>query len=87
MLYVIVLIAFLLGLLVIMIRRNEGKNKTGNDLIGYKVTVYCPLSNYRCTCAVSTPDYIEILCQAPRNVKPGEVLTIVSYEDGVYYLQ
>lgn len=65
---------------------SEPTRKEGKDLIGRVVTVYCPLSMGMCSCAIENPDYVEIICKANRKVKPGEVLKITSYEDGIYYI-
>lgn len=65
---------------------SEPTRKSGEELVGRAVTVYCPLDMGMCSCAINNPDYVEIVCKADREVKPGEIVTITSYKDGIYHV-
>ena len=65
---------------------SEPTVKAGSDLIGEVVMVYLPLSNGTCICKVNAPEYREITCQADTEVSVGDILSIKSYKDGIYYI-
>lgn len=65
---------------------SEPTRKEGDELVGRSVTIYCPLENGLCSCAICNPDYVEIICKTDREVQPGEILKITSYKDGIYYI-
>lgn len=65
---------------------SEPTCKSGEELVGRVVTVYCPLGIGMCSCVINNPDYMEIVCKADREVKPGEIVTITSYKDGIYHV-
>ena len=65
---------------------SEPTTKSKTDLVGEVVIVYVPLPNGNCVCKVDAPNYTEITCKADTEVKVGDILTIKSYKDGVYYI-
>lgn len=65
---------------------SEPTMKSKTDLIGEVVMVYVPLPNGNCVCKVDSPSYTEIICKADTEVKVGDILTIKSYKDGIYYI-
>lgn len=65
---------------------SEPTIKSKSDLVGEVVIVYVPLSNGKCICKVNAPNYTEIMCKADTNVQMGDILTIKSYKDGIYYI-
>lgn len=65
---------------------SEPTVKSKADLVGEVVIVYIPLPNGNCVCKVDAPNYTEITCKADAEVKVGDILTIKSYKDGIYYI-
>ena len=65
---------------------SEPTTKSKTDLIGEVVIVYIPLPNGNCICKVDAPSYTEITCKADTEVQLGDILTIKSYKDGIYYI-
>lgn len=66
--------------------QSEPTTKSKNALIGEVVIVYVPLPNGNCICKVDVPNYTEITCKADIEVQVGDILTIKSYKDGIYYI-
>lgn len=88
--------AFLVGIIFIVVLyfvyklcmkfNSEPTVKAKSDLVGKVVMVYIPLPNGNCVCKVNAPSYTEITCKADSEVKVGDILTIKSYKDGIYYI-
>ena len=60
--------------------------ETAEDLIGYSVTVSYPIiDDYHCIAVVSY-NGMEVGCYSDKPLKSGDVLTIKSYYEGIYFI-
>lgn len=65
----------------------EPTEKSGVELVGYKVTVvYAYVNSVKCLCTPIGFPYRELLCVSDTPVKIGDQRIISSYEHGIYKL-
>lgn len=64
----------------------EPKEISGEALIGKQVTIYLPESNGVYRCKLNAPVYTELTCYCEEEVQVGDIFTIVSYKNGIYYI-
>lgn len=64
----------------------EPKEISGEALIGNQVTIYLPESNGVYRCKLNASIYTELTCYCEEEVQVGDVFTIVSYNNGIYYI-